>query len=167
MRDKPFGAALLDVAQQALTQDIAPALKGQQRYVVLMVANAIGIVAREIEQEVAVAKAWDRALARVEQGHEGSLEASASRLVQAIRDGEHDADPVLHSTLLETAGVAAGIYLETLAREAVERPLSRPLRRAGRSLYRFSSQPTICSRSLPCERLTNTPMCPPGTGASV
>src|SRR3954471_2281737 len=93
MRDKPFGAALLDVAHQALTQDIAPALKGQQRYVVLMVANAIGIVAREIEQEVAVAKAWDRALARVDQ--DGNLEASASRLVEAIRNGHHDADPAL------------------------------------------------------------------------
>ena len=56
MRDKPFGAALLDVAQQALTQDIGPALKGQQRYVVLMVANAIGIVAREIEQEAAATR---------------------------------------------------------------------------------------------------------------
>jgi uncharacterized protein DUF6285 len=114
MRDKPFGAALLDAAHQALTQDIAPALKGQQRYVVLMVANAIGIVAREIEQEVAVAKAWDRALARVDQ--DGNLEASASRLVEAIRNGHHDADPALHSALLETAVVAAGIWKPSLAK---------------------------------------------------
>jgi hypothetical protein len=113
MRDKPFGAALLDAAHQALTQDIAPALKGQQRYVVLMVANAIGIVAREIEQEAAATKAWDRALARV--AKEGNLEASASRLVEAIRDGEHDADPALHSALLETAVVAAGIWKPALA----------------------------------------------------
>ncbi len=91
MRDKPFGAALLDVAHQALTQEIAPALQRQQRYIVLMVANAIGIVAREIEQADKVAKAWDRALARVE--HDGNVEASASRLVQAIRRGKHDADP--------------------------------------------------------------------------
>jgi hypothetical protein len=114
MRDKPFGAALLNVAHQALTQDIAPGLKGQQRYVVLMVANAIGIVAREIEQEAAVAKAWDRALARVEHDN-GTLEASASRLVQAIRTGDHDADPTLHSALLETAIVAAGIWKPALA----------------------------------------------------
>jgi len=90
MRDKPFGAALLDVAHQALTQEIAPALKGQQRYVALMVANAISIVAREIEQADKVAKAWDRALARVEREGEGNLEVSASRLVTAIRSGEHD-----------------------------------------------------------------------------
>ena len=114
MRDKPFGAALLDVAHQALTQEIAPALKGQPRYVVLMVANAIGIVAREIEQEVAVTQAWDRALARVAQDGSGTLEASAGRLVAAIRAGAHDADPVLHSALLETAVVAAGIWKPTL-----------------------------------------------------
>jgi len=113
MRDKPFGAALLDVAQQALAQEIAPTLKGQQRYVALMVANAMSIVAREIEQESAAAKAWERALARVE--HDGKVEASASRLVQAIRRGEHDRDPALHSALQETALVAAGIWKPALA----------------------------------------------------
>jgi Domain of unknown function (DUF6285) len=110
MRDKPFGAALLDVAHQALTHDIAPVLKGQERYVVLMVANAIGIVSREIEQEAAVARAWDRALARIEQNDHADLEASGTRLVQAIRAGEHDADASLHSALLETSFVAADIW---------------------------------------------------------
>lgn len=117
MRDKPFGAALLDVAHQALMQEIAPTLKGQQRYVALMVANAIGIVAREIEQTDTVAKAWDRALARVERDGDGNLEASASRLVQAIRGGAHDADPALYGALLETAQVAAAIWKPALAKE--------------------------------------------------
>ena len=116
MRDKPFGAALLDVAHQALTQEIAPALKGQQRYVALMVANAIGIVSREIEQADKAAKAWDRALARVEQAGESNLEASASQLVAAIRRGEHDGDPALYSALLETALVAGGIWKPALAK---------------------------------------------------
>ena len=115
MRDKPFGAALLDVAHQALTQELVPALQGQQRYVALMVANAIGIVSREIEQADKVAKAWDRALARVEQDG-GDLEASASRLVAAIRKGEHDGDPALHGALLETALVAVGIWKPALAK---------------------------------------------------
>jgi hypothetical protein len=118
MRDKPFGAALLDVAHQALTQEIAPALKGQQRYVALMVANAISIVAREIEQADKVAKAWDRALARVEREGEGNLEVSAGRLVAAIRSGEHDADPALHGALLETALVAAEIWKPLLAKSS-------------------------------------------------
>ena len=115
MRDKPFGAALLDVAQQALAQEIAPTLKGQQRYVALMVANAMGIVAREIEQESAAAKAWERALARAEREGDGSLEACASQLVAAIREGRHDADAALHGALLETAQVASGIWKPALA----------------------------------------------------
>ena len=119
MHDKPFGAALLDVAHQALTQEIAPALKGQQRYVALMVANAIGIATREIEQADKVAKAWDRALAQVEQEGEGNLDVSASRLVAAIRNGEHDADPVLHGALLDTALVAAEIWKPSLAKEPI------------------------------------------------
>jgi hypothetical protein len=75
-----------------------------------MVANAIGIVAREIEQEAAVAQAWDRALARIEQDTERDVEASANRLVQAIRRGEYDADPAMHGALLETAEVAGAIW---------------------------------------------------------
>src|SRR5688572_4993766 len=116
MRDKPFGAALLDAAHQALTHEILPALQGQQRYAALMVANAIGIVAREIEQADKVAKAWDRALARVEQDTARDVEASASRLVAAIRRGEYDAGPALHGALLETAQVAAGIWKPALAK---------------------------------------------------
>jgi hypothetical protein len=115
MRDKPFGAALLDVAREALTQEIVPALQGQHRYVALMIANAIGIVSREIEQEDRAAKAWDRALARVEQDG-GGLEASGAQLVAAIRNGEHDGDPALHGALLETALVAAGIWKPALAK---------------------------------------------------
>lgn len=108
MRDKPFGAALLEVAQQALLTDLAPHLEGRRRYTALMVANAIGIVAREIEAEARVAQAWERALAHVEGG--ADLEACATRLVTAIRGGAHDGDPALHKALRETGAVAAAIW---------------------------------------------------------
>jgi hypothetical protein len=114
MRDKPFGAALLDVARQTLLQEIAPGLEGGRRYAVLMVANAIGIAAREIEQQSLVERAWRGALSRV--AEEGAdLDVSAARLVRAIRDGEHDADAALHGALQETARVAAGIWKPALA----------------------------------------------------
>jgi hypothetical protein len=114
MRDKPFGAALLDVARQTLLQEIAPGLEGGRRYAVLMVANAIGIAAREIEQQSLVERAWRGALSRV--AEEGAdLDVSAARLVRAIRDGEHDADAALHGALHETATVAAGIWKPALA----------------------------------------------------
>ena len=110
MRDKPYGAALLDVARRGLLDDVVPTLSGQQRYVALMVANAIGIVSREIEQADRAAKAWDTALARIARDDSAGLEASLSRLVGTIRSGQHDADEALYSALVETADVAAGIW---------------------------------------------------------
>ena len=114
MRDKPFGAALLDVARQTLLQESAPGLEGGRRYAALMVANAMGIVGREIEQQALVERVWREALARVE-GDGADLDVVATRLVRAIRDGEHDADAALHAALRATAEVAAGIWKPSLA----------------------------------------------------
>lgn len=107
MQDKPVGAALLEVAAQALAREVAPHLEGKPRYVALMVANAIGIVAREIEGQAELAQAWQRALAGAE---DGPIEDSAGRLAAAIRAGRHDADDALHQALLGTASVAAAIW---------------------------------------------------------
>ena len=130
MRDKPFGAALLDVARQTLLQEIAPGLEGARRYAALMVANAMGIVGREIEQQSLVERVWREALSRVEEDG-ADLDVSAIRLVRAIRDGEHDADAALHAALQETAKVAAGIWKPSLAEargaaEATPPGLSQP-----------------------------------------
>src|SRR3954447_7108429 len=115
MYDHPSSAALLDVAREALTEEIAPALTGRPRYVVLMVANAIGIAMREIEQAAANAKAWDRALESV------SSEADpVVALVRAIRAGKHDADADLYAALLDTADIAAGIWKPALAKDGVK-----------------------------------------------
>lgn len=107
MQDKPFGAALLEAARQALAQEVVPHLQGRQRYVALMVANAVGIAAREIEARAALSGAWERALAGLE--GEG-VEAQAEELVAAIRAGRYDAEPALHAALTETAAVAAAIW---------------------------------------------------------
>lgn len=105
MHDNPSGAALLDVARQALMDEIAPTLSGRPRYVVLMVANAIGIAMREIEQGAARAKAWNRALETV-----SSDDNPAAALVRAIREGRHDADSELYAALTDTADIAADIW---------------------------------------------------------
>ena len=106
MHDEPFGAALLAAARQTLLQEIAPHLEGRRRYHALMVANAIGIAAREIEAGGAAARAWERLLA----GAEGEGRATLDHLVAAIRAGAHDADPHLHAGLSDTAHVAAAIW---------------------------------------------------------
>jgi hypothetical protein len=110
MHDKPAGAALLDVARQTLVDEIAPALTGHSRYVALMVANAIGIVSREIEKVDDSAEAWELALSHLANGEKVSAEDAVHRLVEAIRRGRYDADPNLHAALVRTAAVAAGIW---------------------------------------------------------
>ena len=111
LHEEPHGAALLDAARQALVAEITPALEGRPRYVALMVANAIGIVARELAQSERSARAWDAVLAPVA-GPDGP-DAAAARLVAAIRAGAHDADPALHDALTETTAIAAEVRKPT------------------------------------------------------
>jgi hypothetical protein len=104
MRDEPSGSALLDVARQVLTQEIAPSLTGRPRYLAAMVANAIGIVAREIERGTAMDEAWERTATLC------NPDATVADLSVAIRAGAHDADADLHAALIDTAEMAAAIW---------------------------------------------------------
>lgn len=104
--DRPNGADLLDVARRALLDEIAPALSGRQRYVALMVANAIGIAQREIAEGDASRRAWERAASAASIAGDDPIPALAA----SIREGRHDADPALYGALCETAEVAARIW---------------------------------------------------------
>lgn len=103
--DHPSGAALLAVARRALLDEVVPALTGRQRYVALMVANAVGIAMREIAGGDETERAWRRVLATVPETEEAPLAA----LVAAIRAGDRDGDAAFHAALRDTAEVAAGI----------------------------------------------------------
>jgi hypothetical protein len=106
MQDEPSGAALLAAARKALTDEVVPGLTGRPRYVALMVANAIGIAAREIAEAEAL-----RATA------EGVLAGEpAESLVRAIRTGARDADPDLYAALSESAEVAARVWKPAASR---------------------------------------------------
>ena len=100
MRDDPSGAALLDAARRALTEEVVPGLEGRRRYVALMVANAIGIAAREIAEADRLQAASERVLAG------DGVEA----LVRAIRAGARDADPDLHAALSAATQAAAEVW---------------------------------------------------------
>ena len=66
MRDRPNGADLLEVARVSLLEEVAPVLKGQPRYIALMVANAMGVSHdRELNQEERSRRAWKAVLDRV------------------------------------------------------------------------------------------------------
>ncbi|KAB1074038.1 DUF6285 domain-containing protein [Methylobacterium planeticum] len=104
MQDEPSGAELLDVARQVLSREIAPTLTGRPRYLAAMVANAIGIVAREIEHGAAMRDALARAVSRIDP------DATTADLAAAIRAGGHDADADLHAALVEATETAAAIW---------------------------------------------------------
>lgn len=104
MDDEPSRGALLDTARRALTDAVVPALSGHPRYVALMVANALGIVQRELAE----AEAQAAARARVLGDHAGDADPAAA-LARAIRAGERDGDPDLHRALLDAAEIAARI----------------------------------------------------------
>jgi len=49
MRDHPFGGELLAIARKTFAEEVLPALPADRRLAGLMVANALGILGRELE----------------------------------------------------------------------------------------------------------------------
>ncbi len=105
MRDEPSGAALIEAARRALTEEVVPGLTGRPRYVALMVANALGIAIREIGEAEALADSVEGVL-----GDGTVAGAPLVGLVRAIREGRRDADPALYAALAGQAEVAARVW---------------------------------------------------------
>lgn len=84
--DRPDGQELLVEARRLLREELMPQLQGELRYKAAMIANAMGMAAREL---AAVPRR--------------DVAASLAELVAAIRRGEHDDAAALHAALLEDA----------------------------------------------------------------
>ena len=82
-RDLPDALALVAEARHTLLEHVLPALSGDARIKALMVANALGIAARELEAD--------------------APPAPPDGLADAIRRGAHDADPTVFAQLLRDA----------------------------------------------------------------
>jgi len=108
MRDEPSGPALLDIARRTLLADIVPSLGGRQRYVALMVANAMRIAARE-QQVARRADLATEAIRRLVADETNSGDPVAA-LVRQLRQGRFDGDAVLYHALCEDAMIAAGTW---------------------------------------------------------
>ncbi len=112
--------------RKALVAEIVPALNGTARYTALMVANAMGIAAREIELGPQASGAHEAVLGRAPGEEDAPAEAGeaarAARLIQAIRAGEFDADAGLYRALWESTAVAAGMWKPALLAAAAKRP---------------------------------------------
>ena len=95
MQDEPQGADLLQAARETLSQSVLPHQQGAQRFAVLMIANALGMVERE--------------LARRELLHAADQAVEAAGTAAAIRAGRCDADGDLHAALQRRTIVAVAI----------------------------------------------------------
>lgn len=80
--DRPHGIELLKLARRTLLDQVLPTLPDEQRYNARMIARAMAIAARELEQ--------------VSPPDLSILEA----LAEALRAGRHDGDPAIHAQLL-------------------------------------------------------------------
>lgn len=97
MRDEAAGPDLLRVARDTLIAEVVPGLQGQQRYAALMVANALGMVEREL-----AANGRPAAVDSVVPAFAGPAvtgKEAATALAEAVRAGRLDGDPLLHRAL--------------------------------------------------------------------
>lgn len=104
------GSALLDIAQRALIEGLLPHLNVEQRTLARMVASAMRMTAREIEQERALAASTREIAAMLSSATEnGTHDVPDREHVLAVRQGRFDADPRLHALLWADAAVRASV----------------------------------------------------------
>ncbi|WP_339751390.1 DUF6285 domain-containing protein [uncultured Marinobacter sp.] len=103
MINQPETRDLLTEARQVLLDSVAPELTGERKYQALMVANAMGMAIRELEQrEQGQSEQTDQTVQAflAEQSLEASAGEAETALARAIRERHLDgADPALRSVL--------------------------------------------------------------------
>lgn len=109
MNDRPHALELIRIANQTLASDVLPDAKPQHRYALRMIANALGIAARELEAHDKNAGDESRALnALYNEAHDTqNLNARNRKFAQDVRRGAFEQSPTqeaeLRQHLLQTA----------------------------------------------------------------
>jgi hypothetical protein len=107
MRDRPGGAELLHQARRTLLEELLGELPESRRYDVLMIASAMAIAARELEDgELGEAERKDleELLGPASEDDLAvALEALNERLAAEIRAGTRDGDARTHALLRRDA----------------------------------------------------------------
>jgi hypothetical protein len=105
MREHPDGLTLLDLAVSTLREQVLPALPEAQKYVGLMVVNALSIAARQLTSNDQPLQHSRERLESVlgQKAAEGTLDAQlvelSRALANAVRNGKYDSDPQAHRAL--------------------------------------------------------------------
>ncbi|RKG93884.1 DUF6285 domain-containing protein [Corallococcus terminator] len=101
MREPPEGAALLAIAREVLRKELLPLLPADKVYAALMVANAMGIAERQLQQGEGPQREEQKALAALLQT-EGALESLNREFATRIRRGDFDGDDEARRLLWES-----------------------------------------------------------------
>ncbi|HUJ03403.1 MAG TPA: DUF6285 domain-containing protein [Rhizomicrobium sp.] len=120
MMDQPSVAELVEAVREFLETRAMPELKGHTAFHARVAANALGIVARQLQSG---AKADDEEKKRLVEllGREGTLEQLNRELCKRIRAGTVD---------LQTPGLAAHLEQTTRDKVAIDQPNYSGLRQA-------------------------------------
>ena len=112
MMDQPSMLELVSAVRDFIEQRAMPELKGHTAFHARVAANALGIVARELEQGAPSAQAEQARLAAL-LGHDGALMELNRELCKDIRDGRIG---------LDTPGLAEHLALTTRDKVAIDQP---------------------------------------------
>src|SRR5262245_59365971 len=103
MQDRPNALELLGAVKSFLEDDVVPALDGRRRFLALVSANVLGIVARELEgEEERTLEEWRRLAELLQVGGEPPVRIGGLRdavgeltklLAERIRNGDADSGP--------------------------------------------------------------------------
>jgi hypothetical protein len=119
MMDQPSALELVKAVRDFLEQRAMPELKGHTAFHARVAANALSIVARELEQGGASADA-ERARLAALLGHDGALMDLNRELCAAIREGRID---------LDTPGFADHLAATTRDKVGIDQPNYSGLKR--------------------------------------
>ncbi|HWA03738.1 MAG TPA: DUF6285 domain-containing protein [Rhizomicrobium sp.] len=119
MMDQPSMRELVEAVRDFLERKAMPELKGHTAFHARVAANALSIVARELEQGPGSAER-ERERLRALLGRDGSLEELNRELCRRIRDG---------AFTIGTPGLAEHLALTTRDKVAIDQPSYSGLRR--------------------------------------
>jgi hypothetical protein len=119
MMDQPSVLELVVAVRDFIEQKAMPELKGHTAFHARVAANALGIVARELEHGAASGEAERARLAKL-LGHDGDLMELNRELCSAIRAG---------TIRLETPGLADHLTRTTRDKVGIDQPNYGGLRR--------------------------------------
>ena len=117
--DQPSMRELVEAVRDFLEQKAMPELKGHTAFHARVAANALSIVARELEQGPHSAKDELERLRKL-LGHDGTLEDLNRELCRRIRAGDFT---------LDTPGLAEHLTITTREKVAIDQPNYSGLKR--------------------------------------